>query len=141
MRNAPKILFALFFCSAILLSLIFSQEKSTATTVAAAVSPDTYSATEGQQVEMTAVAQGNIPMTFQWYKKGLVDILVSTGPTYTIQNARVSDAVLYYVSATNSVGVAQSNVVTLNVTAAPTITNPPSFIYIEARDDIRPTSS
>jgi len=141
MRNVPKTLFALFFCSAILLSLIFSQEKSTATTVAAAVSPDTYSATEGQQVEMTAVAQGNTPMTFQWYKKGLVDILVSTGPTYTIQNARVSDTGLYYVSATNSVGVAQSNVVTLNVTAPPTITNPPSFIYIEARDDIRPSSS
>jgi hypothetical protein len=141
MRNIPKILFALFFCSAVLLSLIFSQEKSTATTVAAAVSPDTYSATEGQQVEMTVVAEGNIPMTFQWYKKGLVDILVSTGPTYTIQNAKVSDTGLYYVSATNSVGVGQSNVVTLNVAAAPTVTNPPSFIYIEARDDIRPTSS
>lgn len=141
MINVPKTLFALFFCSAILLSLIFSQEKSTATTVAATVSPDTYSATEGQQVEMTAVAEGNTPMTFQWYKKGLVDILVGTGPTYTIQNARVSDTGFYYASATNSVGVAQSNVVTLNVAPAPTITNPPSFIYIEARDDIRPSSS
>ena len=140
MRDAAKILFALFFCTAILFSLIFSQEKPTATT-AAVISPDTYSAVEGQLVEMNATAEGNTPMTFQWYKKGLVDILVAVGPTYTIQNARVSDAGTYYVSATNSVGIAQSNIVTLNVSAAPTITNPPSFIYIEARDDIRPTSS
>lgn len=140
MRDTAKILFALFFCVAILFSLIFSQEKPTPTT-AAVVSPDTYSAVEGQLVEMSATAEGNTPMTFQWYKKGLTDILVGIGPTYTIQNARVSDTGTYYVSATNSIGVAQSNIVTLNVSPAPTITNPPSFIYIEARDDIRPTSS
>ena len=139
MRSTAKI-FTLLFCSALLFSLIFSQEKPTATT-AAVISPDTYSAVEGQLVEMSATAEGNIPMTFQWYKKGLTDILVAVGPTYTIQNARVSDAGTYYVSATNSIGVAQSNIVTLNVSPAPTITNPPSFIYIEARDDVRPASS
>ena len=90
---------------------------------------------------MSATAEGDTPLTFQLYKKGLTDILVGVGPTYTIQNARVSDTGTYYVSATNSIGVAQSNIVTLNVSPAPTITNPPSFIYIEARDDIRPTSS
>lgn len=141
MRDAAKILFALFFCVAILFSLIFSQEKPTAAAPAPVLAPDTYAATEGQLVEMTVTAEGNTPMTFQWYKKGLVDILVAIGPTYTIQNARVSDAGNYYVSATNSLGVAQSNVVTLNVSPAPAITNPPSFIYIEARDDIRPSSS
>ena len=140
MRDAAKMLFALFFCVAILFSLIFSQEKPVAT-AALVVSPDTYSATEGQQVTMTVTAEGNIPMTFQWYKKGLTDILVGIGPTYTIQNAGISDTGNYYVSATNSIGIALSNIVTLNVSPAPTITNPPSFIYIEARDDVRPASS
>lgn len=140
MRDAAKISFTLFFCVAILFSLIFSQEKPT-TTAALVVSPDTYSAIEGQRIEMTVTAGGSTPMTFQWYKRGLTDILVGIGPTYTIQNAGVSDTGNYYVSATNSLGVAQSNIVTLNVSPAPTITNPPSFIYIEARDDIRPTSS
>lgn len=141
MTNAPKISFALLFCVAILFSLIFSQEKPTAAAPAPVLAPDTYAATEGQIVEMTVTAEGDIPMTFQWYKRGLTDILVGVGSTYTIQNARTSDTGLYIVRATNSSGFADSNVVTLNVSAAPTITNPPSFIYIEARDDIRPTSS
>ena len=141
MKNNAKSIFALLFCFGVLLSLIFSQEKPASTTIAAVISPDTYSANKGQTVEMTVTAQGDIPMTFQWYKKGLTDILVGIGPTYTIQNAGSSDTGTYYVSASNSLGAAVSNLVTLNVIIPAPIVNPPLFIYIEARDDVRPASS
>ncbi|MCL5097161.1 MAG: immunoglobulin domain-containing protein [Candidatus Omnitrophica bacterium] len=72
---------------------------------------------EGDIVSLTVSATG--AQGFQWRKDG-VDIAGATGSTYTILDAKLSDAGSYQAVATNSLGSATSSAAVLAVTPAPT---------------------
>jgi sugar lactone lactonase YvrE len=90
-------------------------------------SPADLTISPGGNATFSATATGAPPPTFQWYFDG-VPIVGATSSSYSITGAAPSNGGTYYVTATNSVGVASSTVATLDVSsgAVPAITAPPS---------------
>jgi membrane carboxypeptidase/penicillin-binding protein PbpC len=64
------------------------------------------------KVTLSATADGTTPITFTWFKNG---VQVSTGTSLVFNSIQTSDAGTYKVTATNSVGSADSNNATLIV--------------------------
>jgi len=58
------------------------------------------------KVTLSATADGTTPITFAWFKNG---VQVSTGTSLVFNSIQTSDAGTYKVTATNSVGSADSN--------------------------------
>jgi len=72
----------------------------------------------GQQVTMTASAQGTTPFTFQWQKNG-VNIPAATANPYVISSFTNGDVGTYTVIITNGAGNTTAQAV-LSLTIAPT---------------------
>ncbi len=79
--------------------------------------PD-VSVTETQSITIIGAAAGTAPISYQWQKGG-VNIANATGKNYIVVSAKPSDSGVYRVIATNAVGSAVSNDVT--VTVAPIV--------------------
>ena len=77
--------------------------------------PASLTVPEGQSASFTVSASGTAPLSYQWQKNG-TNISGATAATYTISNARLSDAGNYRVVVSNSAGSATSNAATLTVT-------------------------
>lgn len=88
--------------------------------------PAPQTVTAGTSLTLTAAAGGTPAPNYQWQKTG-VPIAGATNATYTLASAQVSDAGTYTVIATNSVGAATSNAITVAVVAAPTADRAPSI--------------
>jgi hypothetical protein len=78
---------------------------------------------EGQNLTFTVVAEGAVPLTYQWFK-GPNPIAGATLSSYTIPSVAPGDAGTYSVQVDNSLGTASTNT-TLTVTAD---TTPPYII-------------
>ena len=84
-----------------------------------AVTPETAAYSVGGTVVFQLTAEGNLPMTYQWYK-GATKLNGQTSSALTLSNLQVSDAGSYTVAVTNSLGGDISPVATLTVgTVAP----------------------
>lgn len=77
------------------------------------------SAIAGGTVSFSVAASGSPTPTFQWLKNGAA-ILGATQATLTLAGLSTSDSATYAAVATNVVGAAMSDSVTLNVTMPPT---------------------
>ena len=86
--------------------------------------PQSQTVNEGQGVTFAVVADGALPLAYQW-RKGGMDIAGADGPTYTINQALPGDAGNYTVFVSNSLGSSNSAVAVLNVNADLT---PPAFL-------------
>lgn len=78
----------------------------------------------GSSVTFSAAASGTAPLSYQW-KKGGVAIPGATNSSYTIAAVAVVDAGDYTVVASNLAGSVTSNIATLTVNGAPSITTQP----------------
>jgi sugar lactone lactonase YvrE len=89
--------------------------------------PAGLSVKAGASASFTASASGTPSPTFQWYLGGAA-VPGATSATFTLASAQASNAGLYSVIATNSVGSASSFAVALNVAAgtAPLVSSSPS---------------
>lgn len=70
----------------------------------------------GSTVTLTATADGTAPISYQWYANNVL-IPGATSSTLTLVNVQTSDDGSYYVTASNSVGMATSDTAQLTVTA------------------------
>lgn len=91
------------------------------------VQPESQTVTVGNNLTLSATANGNPAPTYQWRKDG-VSIAGATLASFTVTNVQLGDAGSYTVVASNSSGVATSQIATLTVNpvpVAPTITLQP----------------
>lgn len=84
----------------------------------------------GGSFTFSATVNGTSPLAYQWQHStdggaNFTDIGGATSAGYTLSNAALSDAGLYQLVVTNSVGSATTTPVALVVNAAPTITDQP----------------
>ncbi len=92
--------------------------------VASVFAQTANTATVGQQVTLTATANGSVPMSFQWWKNGAIWPNTTTA-VVNFSSVQLYDAGSYYCVISNSAGSATTNTVTFAVTAAPVV-NPPT---------------
>lgn len=80
--------------------------------------PVSKSATIGQSVTFSVVANGTGPLSYQWFENAL-PIPGATSASFTLASAQLTNNAAYRVVVTNSLGSATSNPATLTVTRPP----------------------
>ena len=70
----------------------------------------------GSSVDISVVAGGTGDFTYQWFRNGMV-IPGETDSTLSIQNVRTTDIGLYFCTASNSGGSANSSSTAISVTS------------------------
>jgi endonuclease/exonuclease/phosphatase family metal-dependent hydrolase len=93
--------------------------------------PVSVSVLAGQTASFSVSVSGEPPMTYQWYHTGAV-IADATASSFVRTNVQSPDLGVYQVVITNSFGAVTSAPVYLAFIAAPTITNQPSSLSVEA---------
>ncbi len=78
--------------------------------------PQSFTVNEGQSATFTVLAEGELPLSYQWRKAG-VDLPGQTNASLTFNPALPSDAGNYTVFVSNSLGSTNSPVATLTVNA------------------------
>ncbi len=91
--------------------------------------PSSATVSVGGTVLLSAAAAGSPAPTLQWNKNG-VPVPPATSSTLVISGATAADAGNYTLTATNSLGSATSNIVTLTVTGG--VVSPPVFLTAPA---------
>lgn len=79
--------------------------------------PESVSVVSGQRVELSAPVFSLLPGGAEWFKQGVVDA-VATGTVWSKSPARLADAGIYYMVASNALGVVTSQVATVAVSPA-----------------------
>ncbi len=90
----------------------------------------------GDTAELTVVATGDAPLSYQWFNIFLVPIPGATGATLSIPNAQESDDSFYFCTVTNPAGAIDSFVVAITVDQAPSITSQPGSQTVDEGDDV-----
>lgn len=87
----------------------------------------------GNNVSLTAAANGTAPMTLRWFKDGVL-VPGATGSTLNLTSVQSANAGAYTFMASNAFGTATSLVANLTVidTSPPTITAPPASQIVPA---------
>ena len=103
--------------------------------------PDDASVLVGGSHTFTAQASGTAPLTYQWRFSSdaganYADIPGATAATYALSNAQLSDAGLYLLVVTNSLGSATSDPAALTVNQVPTINTPPAGVTLNQGDPL-----
>ena len=93
--------------------------------------PSAATVTASSAASFSVLASGTPAPTYQWKKDG-TSISGATASTYTISSTSSSNAGSYTVVVTNSIGSVTSNVATLTVNTAPSITTQPSAATVTA---------
>ena len=88
----------------------------------------------GQPVAFSVVAVGTAPMTYQWYKDGLV-LGGANAATYSIAAVGAQHVGTYSVTVTNGLGQVTSQQVALAVTLPPTITTQPASYTVPSESE------
>ena len=78
--------------------------------------PQNLSALAAANVSVSVVAQGTLPLTYQWSKNGAA-IPGATSAMLALANVQAADATIYTVVVTNALGSATSNAATLTLAA------------------------
>ena len=100
-----------------------------ATLVAPTISthPQSIDLVAGSNLELSVVAGGSAPLLYQWQRDNQ-DLPGQTGSSLLIAEAQESDAGLYRVVVSNTVGSITSNPATVSVTAPPPTVDPPNIV-------------
>jgi hypothetical protein len=94
--------------------------------VITAQTPSPVNTVAGVALNLFVTATGNAPLSFQWYKVagGVTNVLAgATNAAYTKYPAAVGDTGEYFAVVSNAVGVAQSDLMAVSVTAAPSFSS------------------
>jgi hypothetical protein len=94
--------------------------------------PTSATISSGGNITFTASASGTPAPSYQWKKDGSL-LAGATSSTYSISSATKSDAGIYTVVATNSVGSVASNAAALTVTATVTAATAPRLSNLSVR--------
>lgn len=89
----------------------------------------------GDPLELSVVASGDGPLTYQWFRDGAM-IPGATGATYSVPSASTADAGNYFVIVTNDCGSATSSTVSVVVSTGPSISASPMSQSGCAGDDV-----
>ena len=81
--------------------------------------------TNGAAVALSVVADGTLPLAYQWTLNG-TNVLDATNSTFILTNAQVTDVGDYAVQVFNTFGMEQSSNAVLTVGDAPLITDQPT---------------
>ena len=93
-----------------------------------AASPSDQTVTEGEAAKFTVVANGTVPLSYQWQRDD-ANLSGETGSTLTLSKVTMSQSGSYTVVVSNAVGVVTSRAARLTVSVrslAPAITTSPS---------------
>jgi len=102
-------------------SSVVAVTVSSSAPINVAVNPASAAYSVGGTVVFTVTADGNLPMTFQWYK-GASPLSGKTAPTLTLSNLQIGDAGSYTCAVTNSLGGTMSSSGVLTVGLVPSAT-------------------
>ncbi len=102
-------------------------------------SPDTVCA--GETAQLSVVASGDAPLSYQWFDVFLIPVPGATSSTLSITNAQESDEGLYFCTVTNNIGSVDSDFVQITVDQAPSITDQPDSQTIDEGDNVTFTGS
>jgi hypothetical protein len=91
--------------------------------------PQDRTASNGDSVAFTVLAQGSAPLYYGWFFNG-APLTAASGPTYTIANVSITDAGLYSVLVTNEFGQAVTPQFRLTVRSAPVILVQPADQFV-----------
>ena len=80
---------------------------------------DSVTANVGDDVTFSVGSLGTAPFTYRWYSNQ-VNVATTTTPTFTVTNVQPSSAGNYYVSISNSLGIATSTLAYLSILYPPT---------------------
>lgn len=77
--------------------------------------PQSQTVTTGQDATFTVVAEGSVPLCYQWYYNTNSPLANATNATLTLTNVQAANAGVYSVVVTNSSGSVTSSLATLTV--------------------------
>ena len=97
-------------------------------------SPDTVC--QGQTAQLTVVATGDAPLSYQWYDLFLAPVSGATNATLSITNAQESDEGLYFCRVTNPLGSVDSSFAMITVDQGPSISDQPDSQTINEGDNV-----
>ena len=98
------------------------------------MSPDTVC--QGQTAQLTVVATGDAPLSYQWYDLFLAPVSGATSATLSITNAQESDEGLYFCRVTNPLGSVDSSFAMITVDQGPSISDQPDSQTINEGDNV-----
>jgi hypothetical protein len=98
------------------------------------VQPQSQAINVGDTVTLSGVASGLPAPSLQWYFNG-APLAGSTGSSYTIANAALTDAGSYYAVASNTAGHTQSQAAGVTVSVVP-----PTFVSISVPSSVKSKS-
>jgi hypothetical protein len=98
--------------------------------------PGNVTVCEDGTAQLSVVATGDAPLSYQWYDLFLSPVSGATGSTLTISNAQEGDQGLYLCTVSNSVGSEDSGFGQVTVDEAPSISSHPSSQTIDEGDNV-----
>ncbi len=98
--------------------------------------PSPTTVCQGQTAQLTVVATGDAPLTYQWFDLFLIPVNGATSATLSFPNAQESNEGLYFCRVTNPVGTVDSNFAQITVDQAPSISDQPDSQTVNEGDDV-----
>ncbi len=100
------------------------------------VQPSPTTVCEGQTAQLTIVATGDAPLTYQWFDLFQIPVAGATSATLSIPNADENDEGLYFCQVTNPVGTADSDFVMITVNQGVSISDQPDSQTVNEGDNV-----
>ncbi len=100
------------------------------------VQPGTDDVCVGETAQLSVVATGDAPLTYQWYDIFLLPVPGATSSTLTISNAQVGDEGLYLCTVTNGVGSTDSGFGQITIQEGVSITSQPASQTVDEGDNV-----
>ena len=91
---------------------------------------------QGQTAQLTVVASGTAPLTFQWFDIFLQPLPGATSATLSFPNAQESNEGIYFCRVTNSLGVIDSDIAQIIVNQGPGVTAQPDSQTVSQGDNV-----
>ena len=98
--------------------------------------PSNTTVCEGDTAQLTVVASGDAPLSYQWFDIFFVQVPGATSATLSIPNASQADEGLYFCRVTNPIGTVDSDFAQIIVDAPPSITSHPSSQTVNEGDNV-----
>ena len=111
-------------------STLFAAEATLESPPAVLTQPQSQALLVGQPLQLSVIASGATPLTYQWLRSGAV-LAGATGSSYSVGNATATDAGTYSVVVTNAYGSVFSTSATISVSqpVAPAIITQPQATF------------
>ncbi|GAB5496506.1 MAG: hypothetical protein Phyf2KO_15860 [Phycisphaerales bacterium] len=100
------------------------------------VQPTADTVCAGGTAQLSVVATGDAPLSYQWFDVFLSPVPGATSSTLTINNAQEGDEGLYFCTVSNNIGSEDSNFAQITVDQAPSITDQPDSQTIDEGDNV-----